>query len=208
MSVYAFPASRTAGRYTDLSTFPSTEQGWKDRYDRLWCAYLSEPYDVAEVREFHLFRALDDNNDEIDVTRRVYSLYRFITEIDVGGILGGRVALEVEDGLTNETGTKATEEERAALLLAGEAVWKRSLVNERIEPWVRTTAALGDFYVEAVRTNGEKPYRTTLVISASKMIIEVEQVSACSIDSQPFPARCCLSKRLGLAQGQPTRRSF
>jgi hypothetical protein len=159
-NLFAFP--RTDGRYADLSAYPSTEQGWKDRYDRLWCAYLAEPYDLAEIKAFHLFRALDDNNDEIDVTRRVFSLYRFITEIDVGGILGGRVALEVEDGLKVD-GADMSDEARAALLLAGEAVWKRSLVNERIEPWVRTTAALGDFFVEAVRTNKNKPYRTTLV---------------------------------------------
>jgi hypothetical protein len=160
--VNLFASSRTDGRYTDLSAYPSTEQGWKDRYDRLWCAYLSEPYDNAEIKAFHLFRALDDDNAEIDVTRRVFSLYRFITEIDVGGILGGRVALEVEDGLKVD-GADMGDDARAALLLAGEAVWKRSLVNERIEPWVRTTAALGDYVIEAVRMKGQKPYGTTLV---------------------------------------------
>jgi hypothetical protein len=159
-NVLAFP--RTDGRYADLSAYPKTEQGWKDRYDRLWCAYLSEPYDNAEIKAFHLFRALDDDNAEIDVTRRVFSLYRFITEIDVGGILGGRVALEVEDGLKVD-GADMGDDARAALLLAGEAVWKRSLVNERIEPWVRTTAALGDYVIEAVRMKGQKPYGTTLV---------------------------------------------
>jgi hypothetical protein len=159
-NVLAFP--RTDGRYADLSAYPKTEQGWKDRYDRLWCAYLSEPYDLAEIKAFHLFRALDDDNAEIDVTRRVFSLYRFITEIDVGGILGGRVALEVEDGLKVD-GVEMTEEARAKLLVDGEAVWKRSVMDDQMEPLVRTTAALGDSYMEAVRTSATKPYRTTLV---------------------------------------------
>jgi hypothetical protein len=144
-------------RRVDTSAYPSTEEGWADCYDRRWACYVGEKYGVDEVKEFHLFRALDENNAEIDQTRRIFNLTKFIVDTDVGGVLGGRVALEVEDG--HEEG----EEARAALLLAGEAVWKRSLVVERAEGWVRSTAVMGDEYLEAVRTNTTKPYRTTLV---------------------------------------------
>jgi hypothetical protein len=142
---------------TDVSAYPSTELGWADCYERRWACYIGEAYSVGEVKAFHLFRALDENNAEIDQTRRIFNLTKFIVDTDVGGVLGGRVALEVEDG--HEEG----EEARAALLLAGEAVWKRSLVVERAEGWVRSTAVMGDEYLEAVRTNTTKPYRTTLV---------------------------------------------
>lgn len=138
--------------------YPDTDQEWIDRYDRLESAYLSEPYTVAEIKAFHLFRALDDNNDEIDVTRRTFSLFKFVVETDVGGCLGGRVALELEDGSTD-----ASETERAAELVAGESVWKRSHVDEQLETWVRSTLVMGDYYLEAVRTSGSAPYRTTIV---------------------------------------------
>lgn len=158
MSTIPFPRSRQLeGRYQDLSAYPSTEQGWADCYDRRWACYVGEPYDLSEIKAFHLFRALDENNDKIDETRRIFTIVKFVVDTDVGGVLGGRVALEVEDGIAEG------EAARAALLVAGEAVWKRSRVVERLEGWVRSTAVLADFYLEALRTSATKPYRTTLV---------------------------------------------
>jgi hypothetical protein len=140
------------GRYRDTSVYPTTEEGWADRYDRLWCAYLGEPYDQSEITAWHLFRALDTNGNEIDVTKRTFDLVRFIVDTDVGGLLGGKVVLETPK---DNPGAKA-------LLPEGEAVWKRSGVGVQIERWGKGTAALGDYYIEAVRMKGTKPYRTTL----------------------------------------------
>jgi hypothetical protein len=154
-------------RRVDTSAYPSTEEGWADCYDRRWACYVGEKYGVDEVKEFHLFRALDENNAEIDQTRRIFNLTKFIVDTDVGGVLGNRVALEVEDG------DKEGEQARAALLVVGEAVWKRSLVVERLEGWVRSTAVLADSYIEAVRTNATKPYRTTLVAYDARNVTPV-----------------------------------
>jgi hypothetical protein len=164
-NLFALP--RTSGCYSDFSAYPSTEEGWQDCYDRRWACYTGEKYDVSEVKANHLFRALDENNEEIDQTRRIFNLTKFIVDTDVGGVLGGRVTLEVEDG------DKEGEPARAALLVAGEAVWKRSLVVERFEGWVRSTAVLADSYLEAVRTSSTKPYRTTLVAYDARNVTPV-----------------------------------
>jgi hypothetical protein len=154
-NVYQFggvftPTTRTnAGRYADYSVYPTTENGWHDRYDRLWCAYLQEPYDTGEAGKFHLFRALDDQGNEIDLTRRTFDLVRFIVDTDVGGLLGGRILLE--------------EEAEGAPLVEGEAVWRRSHVAGSVEAWAKTCAALGDVYFEAVRQSDKRPYRTSVV---------------------------------------------
>jgi hypothetical protein len=156
-----------------LKTYPDSEQGWIDRYDRLWCAYLSEPYSTDEIKTFHLFRALDDNNAELDVTRRTFALFKFVVETDVGGCLGGRVALELEDGTTDANDTV-----RAGELEAGEAVWKRSLVDERLEAWVRSTLVMGDYCLEAVRTEAVAPYRTTIVgYDARNVVLTYDQLT-------------------------------
>lgn len=143
----------TIGRYSDFAAYPTTEAGWRDRYDRLWAMYLGVPYDAGECKQFHLFRALDDNGQEIDQAKRLTTLFKFVTDTDVGGLLGGKVTLQESEGADDD-----------AMLADARAVWKRSKADERIEAWARTVAVMGDVYIEPVRQSGVKPYRTTLVV--------------------------------------------
>lgn len=166
-NVFSQNTAPQGGKYQNLSSYPDTELGWTDRYNRLYDCYLGHPYDVSEVKAYHLFRALDDRNEEIDCTKRVSTLYKFIVDTDVGGVLGGKLTLEVEDGEDAAATTGSQDAEilalRAQLLMEGESVWKRSGFHTHVENWVRMCAVLGDHYVEAVRTSSVKPYNTTLV---------------------------------------------
>ena len=151
-------AQRTnTGQYSSFELYPTSEQGWVDRYDRLLATYLGEPYDISEIKHFHLFRALDDDGNDIDITKRLTTLYRFIVNTDVGAFLGGRLTLELAGN------GEAADPLRAAQLAAGEAVWRRSRLDERLEVWVRSMAVMGDHYIEAVRMSARPPYKTTLV---------------------------------------------
>lgn len=155
--VVDFPRVRSphTSRYQEFGAYPDTEAGWADRYDRLRCAYLQDPYDAGELKEYHLFRAIDDSGQVIDQANRLFGLYRFVVDTDVGGLLGGKLALKTTKDVPEAVRPKAQ--------AAGEAVWKRSHVDEQIEKWAKGAAKFGDYYIEAVRTSKRYPFRTTLV---------------------------------------------
>jgi hypothetical protein len=139
-----------------LYWYPATEDGWKNRYDQLWRAYLAEPYSIGELKHHHLFRALDTDGKEIDAARRMHRHFPFIVDTDVRGVLGstgggGSLVLEVPDGVNRR------------VLPAGEVIWRRSQLATRMERWVRSLAVMGDRYIAAVRTNRKRPYRARLV---------------------------------------------
>ena len=135
------------------SSYPSTEEGWTARYRMLWEAYTSADYTADLVKLWHLFRAVDDANQEIDATYRVTRDFQFLVGIysaSVAGISPGPVLEDMEDA---PEGT----------LEAAESVWRRSRVLSRVGAWARVCAALGGGFWEPVRMTAELPHRTTLV---------------------------------------------
>jgi len=121
-----------------LSPYPDTEEGWRARYTALGLAYEQGAYSTAEVQAYHLFRAVNDAGDEIDMTRRVAQVYRFIVDTDTRGFLGS--------GLTPEErhGSAVADLEKA------EEIWRRSQMPEFLSKDIRALAALGDYWYEAV----------------------------------------------------------
>lgn len=140
-----FPGEYDPNRPIPVDVYPQNEQEWRERYERLWLAYLLGDYSSADAKRYHLFRALDENGKEIDFVRRIFAFYKFIVDTDVRGFLGASgLTLEIEDGGAEDGASKA-------VLVEGEDVWRRSKMAACLPLWVRMTAALGDYWLESVR---------------------------------------------------------
>ena len=127
--------------------YPDNEEGWKEVYDFRWQCVLQYPYSAETQKAEHLFRAFDDQGNEIDQTRRLFRFFAFICETD---------ARTLSPGLVLEASDKK-------LLGAGEQVWRRSRMGEQLGVWFHELTVLGDGWVEAVRMSPKPPHRTRLV---------------------------------------------
>lgn len=134
-----FPGEYDPNRPAPVDVYPQNEQQWRERYERLWHAYLLGDYSVGDAKRYHLFRALDEDGKEIDFVRRTFAFYRFIVDTDVRGFLG-------QAGLTLEIDGTRRED-----LAQGEGVWRRSGLRQRLPTWLRMCAAMGDYWLESVR---------------------------------------------------------
>ncbi len=132
--------------------YPETHQGWVDVYNFRWDCYLQQPYGAATQKNEHLFRAFDDSGNEIDQTRRVFRWYSFIVDTDARALAPGMLVLELEGEAKNRD-----------LLVQGERIWKRSRFRQQMARNFTKLCALGDCWIEAVRTNSRPPYDVKLV---------------------------------------------
>jgi len=146
------PAYRGEGN-SAAESYPTSEAGWNARYAALRRMYLVGDYSTAEREYYKLFEARDDDDKRIDWTRRLFGVGAFLVNTDARALLGGRTMLELPRGLRNN----------AAHLAAGETVWRRSSMALQLPMAAKMTACMGDYWVEAVRTNRAPPYATTLV---------------------------------------------
>lgn len=163
-------ASLTRDR--SVSPYPSTTAEWRDRYDALLRAYEQGNYSDAEVKADKLFQANDDSGKLIDMARRLFGFFRFITDVDAWAIVGPK-------GLTLETDDVAP----VGALLAGELVWRRTRIAQVVGHWARMTACQGDYYVEAVRQSSTPPYRVKLVGYLASDVVPVYDVTGTELVS-------------------------
>jgi hypothetical protein len=124
-------------------TWPTTQGEWIAHYERLHAAYLGDPYTLADVKGLHLFRALDNSNQTIDITTRLTRDIQHVVDVDTAAIAG--VGLRVE-------GSEAAE-----------LCWKRTQIPRHVSRWARVCASMGDLHLEAVRQSGTKPYQSEIV---------------------------------------------
>lgn len=132
--------------------YPDNEEGWKSLYDFRWQCYLHHPYGGATQKKEHLFRAFDDSGNEIDQTRRIFRWYQFVVDTDTRALAPGRLILE----LNNPDVPRAQ-------LAQGERIWRRSHFAQHQLRWFTQVCALGDGWMEAVRTSPKPPYNTKIV---------------------------------------------
>lgn len=137
-----------------VDPYPQSEEEWRELYLWRWKQYLMHPYSAGDQKREHLFRAFDDSGNEIDQTRRLFRFYGFVVDTDARALTGG--------GLTLETHDRRPGQSKPSQLLAGELVWRRSRLATQLPVWSRMTCALGDWWIEPVRTSRARPYRTTL----------------------------------------------
>ena len=145
------PAQPTYNPVAGWDPYPETEAGWRELYTLRWQSYLHHPYGAQFQKSEHLFRAFDDSGNEIDQTRRVFRWYQFITDTDCRALAPGQLVLETQPGTP------------MARLVQGERIWQRSRLQPHLQRRFTSVCALGDMWLEAVRTSGRPPYRAKLV---------------------------------------------
>jgi hypothetical protein len=117
--------------------YPRTEGDWEDWYQMLHDAYVGDPYTVEQLKDYHLFRALDTSGEVIEETRRLQRDVQFVVDTDVSAMVG--------EGLTL-MGTDGAEPDPMAAEL-----WRRSGVPAQVSGWARINALMGDLHLEAMR---------------------------------------------------------
>ena len=120
---------------------------------RRMSVYAAEPYTDADCTRFFLFQTRDQNGDPQHRTRRVSTMLQFLVGVGASA-LGGTCALNVAPG---QFPREATSENprllvpgplEVATLEAGNAIWRRSCVEEKIEEWAVAACAVGDAFFE------------------------------------------------------------
>ena len=121
--------------------YPETRAEWLALYQRRHEAYVGDPYSVSEMKELHLFRALDEDGEVMAETRRLTRDVQYVVDTHVDALIAG--------GLTLSRGPNG----QAKDLKDAQAVWDRSGLGEHLERYLRNGATLGDMHFEAVRTD-------------------------------------------------------
>lgn len=122
---------------TGMLRRPENREEWIERYNWLDSAFYGEPYTTGDITALGLFRAVDENGQEISITKRLLQDWRFVVETDATAMTGHRLHLDGADDTPS------------ALVEAAARVWKRSQVSRQAGRWSRMTAALGDIIWEA-----------------------------------------------------------
>jgi hypothetical protein len=188
---YDEPAYQPACGFDD---YPESEEGWRETYAWRLENYLMRAYAAEVQKEEHLFRAFDDTGNEIDQTRRLWNFWRFIVDTDARALTGGGLTLETLDhsAAVRMRGGRAAGQD--ALLLAGEAVWRRARLATNLPRWGRMACAMGDYFLEAVPLSRREPRRTTIVAYDPRTVTAIydlatgTELERVEIDSQYLDA--------------------
>ena len=116
--------------------------------------FAAEPYTDADCVRFFLFQTRDPvTGDPQHRTRRVSTMLQFLVSVSAAA-LGGSCSLNVAPGQFERTPDPLNARLlvpgpiEKATLEAGNAIWRRSCVEERIEEWATAAAAVGDAFFE------------------------------------------------------------
>lgn len=156
----ARPASVYTGR-----DWPTTREGITEEWARRMESALGLAYRNDEVKRLNLFRALDASGNLIAETRRVLPLVRFVVGVDAAALATRGLSWQVEPSRAPDMG----EDQIAALAKAGSAVWERSKMQQRIPSWAWDVCAVGDWFLEVVKSN-----RGAVVVAHDPRRVRVE----------------------------------
>lgn len=125
---------RSTGNGLD-AMWPETWEEWQDVYSRREDFYRNLGYTVDELKDWGLFRALDDNGKVIAVTRQLSRDIQHVVDTDALALAAGWT-LEAADGDEGD-------------LEEGSDVWKRSAMDTRRTLLTLNLAQMGRVGVEA-----------------------------------------------------------
>lgn len=126
-----------------IEVFPTTEEGWRELYSWREDTFLLRPYGGQYQKQEHLFRAFDDNGNEMAQTRRILGYGRFIVSTDARALAGGRLVLDLENNV-------ADVEMHKLRLERALQIWRRSKMQVVASTWFLMLCGLGDWWVVAV----------------------------------------------------------
>lgn len=135
---------------TALSSWPVDRSSIIAEYSRRERVYLGLSYTQAERRILNLFEAQDVQNRVIAKARRMLRDIAFVVDVDASAIATQVLSLQVR----KDSGLDPNEAER--MRQAGQAVWKRSKVNQHALSWAMRGCYLGRWIWEAqMHPNGQ-----------------------------------------------------
>ena len=155
--------TRTADELQEHMRYPRSESEWQERYAWLRAAYSMEPYTLEDRQAWHLFEALDDNQEEIARTVRLLRDFAFIIDSNADALFGGGLDLDVAD-----SGSPAD-------LTRAEAIWKRSKMLQNLSTLAHNVA-LGRCGLEVQRlprAEGSLDYQTIIVVHPPETYLTV-----------------------------------
>jgi hypothetical protein len=128
--------SRSTAGPADPFRYPRSHTEWVAWYEYRIDAYHGENYPAEIVKALHLFRALDDDGQEIAITRRIHRDIQFVVEVASAALALPQVTLQVA--------AEATAQEKAL----AERIWQATMLAEVGPQWAWTLANCGDLYLE------------------------------------------------------------
>jgi hypothetical protein len=150
----------------DIDAYPSTHQGWVDRYQELIDAYHGVTYSQAQIKRMQLFRALDDSGKVIALTRRIHRDLQFIVNT-------GAAALAPED-LTLHQAEGASDEDYAR----AKAIWDRSEPDAAGAVWALLLVCCGDLHIEPARAVAGRPEVSLVHYPPQNVYVEYDLATA------------------------------
>lgn len=112
-----------------------------------------DDYTLTDHDRFYLFRGIDAAGNEVCRTRRVSTMLAFLVQTDAAA-LAASCALNVAPGQwarvpdPDHEGLELPAPEEVAALEQGNAIWRRSRVDEMLEEWAFSLAGIGDLFLE------------------------------------------------------------
>jgi hypothetical protein len=152
---------------------PTTETSWKARYEWLFDRILQAPYRPADLKALHMFRALDSDGNEMDVSRPVCGAVGFVARVG-GRALAGEQVLNADETLPPQRRRQAAE--------LGQRIWRRSRWGSRAGTLGLNCAGAGDGFLEAVRLSGSPPYRSAIVVRDPRNVSLVYDAAGLEIE--------------------------
>jgi hypothetical protein len=137
----------------DELLYPTTHEGWIERYEWLMRRIIQMPYSVNDLKRFRMFRALDSSGNELDVTRPVLGAVGFVARQGARACGGAQQVLSPSEKVTGS---------REQWNDLGDSIWRRSRWKRQKDIAARSYAGLGDVFIEAVRLDAKPPYRPVI----------------------------------------------
>lgn len=149
----------------DITAYPSTEDAWQDRYQRLLDRYHGHTYDFGFVKRLQLFRALDDDGYLLGMTRTLHRDLQYIIDTAKSALAVAEVTLEQPEGIPD------------ADFAIAEAIWEASDVDAVGDVWALLLACAGDLLIEPARVDPDSDQVTLVHYLPQTVYLEYDAVT-------------------------------
>lgn len=134
----------------DVTAYPSTEEGWQERYQRLLDRYHGHTYSYGFIKRLQLFRALDDDGYTLGLTRTLHRDLQFIVDTAKSALATAELTLSQPDGIPDADYSAARD------------IWAASDVDAAGDVWSLLLSCAGDLHIEPARVDPDSD-QVTLV---------------------------------------------
>ena len=126
--------------------WPRTRDEVIEEFTRRWEAYLGLAYRRGDIERMNLFVAVDSQDREITVTRRMTRDLQFVCEVDASSIASNALSLQARPDLVSP------DDDPAMVQAKGAEVWRRSGIDAQRQRWALNLCVFGEVYLEALNS--------------------------------------------------------